>query len=168
MIAMETSRQLRPILMRFKRMADGGLVDDIEAVARHFDLSPRRHKLRGRDFVLWWPCRLGRIAGEFEIVVRMERKSDDFDELLAFPKFRVVAPYEAMLAQLTTVFGPVDPKFSKAGKGGWIEYRPAAVPGCQLVVTFDPPTKREKLATLSAGKFFWRPGVLRFPGQKPK
>lgn len=167
MTALDTPRQLRPMLLRFKRMADRGLVDNVQAVARHFDISPRRPSNRGRDFVMWHPCNLGRIAGAFDIVLGMECNDAAQDQLIVLPKFRVAAPYGVMLFHLTAVFGAVDPQFSKTGRGRWIEYRPAAAPNCNLIVAFDSPTKREKHTRLSAAIFNWRPSLLRNPVRPP-
>jgi hypothetical protein len=152
---LKTSRQLRPLLVRLKRLADAGLDDALADVKRGLELKPSKPSRQFGAVTMWDGVRIASIAAMFDVVV--DRKTSQ--QLMIFGKSRIATTEMAALAMLSEVLGTAKQEWSPKGKAWWITYDPAHDPRYQLILIFDGPTKTEK-QTLFGGAFVSkRPGA---------
>lgn len=121
----KSSRQLRPVLKKLKRLIDLETKLTAAKIIECLEIRPRTPTDKFSDVTMWRDARIGQIFGTFNIVFH----EDQSTMLLINVQFRIAATEEFTLLVLSDVFGDATQKFSKTGKGWWCSYPVASSPG---------------------------------------
>jgi hypothetical protein len=147
-----TSRQLRPLLVRLKRLTDWGLEQAPLSIVKSLDLRPRQPTVEFSGVTMWRNVRIGKIAGTFDVVLQCDKHL-----LLAVHLHnRMAMDEERAHTILEATLGSFEVKLSKSTKGWWTDYHSATDPKCTLASCFNSPTKTEKM-TVFHGATIWAP-----------
>lgn len=136
-LSFETSRQLRPILVRLKRLAEQGLDEAPSSIVTCLGLTPRQPTQKPGHANIWRGVKLGKIAATFEVIWNPDLS------LVICPRRRVATTHEDAILILEDMFGAVNETWSPKGKAWWIEYTPPLDSRWKLIVCFEKPTKTE-------------------------
>jgi hypothetical protein len=150
------SRQLRPLLLRLKRMTDWGLKGAPANVIECLDLKPRKPWSQSRQFMMWRDARIARIDRTFDVHLHWDNAfgSSGFS-LMIFVRPHILISDENALRVLTEVFGSAHPEWSKSGKGWWTDYTSIVDPRSKVILIFDAPSKKQTETTFSAALIEW-------------
>jgi hypothetical protein len=108
-----TSRQLRPVLLRLKRLTDTGLTSGNLDILTCLDLRLRRPTRQLEGVSMWLDSRIAKIAGTFDVILYTR----DGLELLIFPKERIETTHNDAMQMLISIFGSADLQTSQSKKG---------------------------------------------------
>jgi hypothetical protein len=135
----KTSPQLRPVLIRLKRLIEISQPLDPAAIVKVLDLTPRKPTDRFKDVTMWRDVKIANITGTFDVVLH----SSSQPLLHLFPVNRIKATEVKVSNLLHSIFGSADIEYSNSKKGYWVSYPFARNPRWKLSITFDSPTKQD-------------------------
>jgi hypothetical protein len=136
-LSFDRSRQLRPILVRLKRLAELGLDDAPSSIVACLDLTPSEPTQLPGKANIWSGVKFGKIAATFEVIWNPDVS------LVICSRRRIATTYDDALSILEDMFGPVNETWSPKGQSWWMEYVPALDSRWKLVVCFEKPSKTE-------------------------
>jgi hypothetical protein len=145
-----TSRQLRPLLVRLKRLTDWGLEQAPLSIVKSLELQPRQPTDAFSGVTMWRNVRIGRIAGTFDVVLHRDKHT----QLAIHCRNRMAMNEKRAHSILTSTLGSLEVKLSKSTKGWWTDYHSVTDPKCILASCFNSPTKTEKM-TVFHGATIW-------------
>ncbi|MEQ1698405.1 MAG: hypothetical protein ABL901_21470 [Hyphomicrobiaceae bacterium] len=136
-LSFETSRQLRPILARLKRLVEQGLDNAPPSIATCLGLTPLQPTQKQGHTNIWRGAKIGKIAATFEVIWNPDLS------LVICPRRRVATTDDDALLILEDIFGPVSKMWSPKGQSWFSEYTPPLESRWKLIVCFEKPTKTE-------------------------
>ncbi len=134
--AIESWRQLRPVLARLKSVAGFSAPLSGHELADALSLHPRQPTEQVGSSLLWRDARMGHITGSFDLVLATRSPY-----LHVSLNWDLVSSEEQVRNAL--VFGVTERRRSRSGRGWWIDHPSGSSPrSLHLALVFDEATRK--------------------------